>query len=68
MSVTEIQAAITRLPAEKVQELMMWFEDYYNRLWDQQIETDLESGKLDSILAEVDAEIESGLAKPCEYC
>lgn len=64
MSVTEIETAITRLPAEKVQELMVWFEDYYNRLWDRQIEADLESGKLDGILAEVDAEIGSGLAKP----
>jgi hypothetical protein len=64
MSVTEIEAAITQLPAEKVQELMVWFEDYYNRVWDRQIETDLESGKLDNMLAEVDAEIESGLAKP----
>jgi hypothetical protein len=64
MSVSEIEAAITLLPAEKVQELMVWFEDYYHRLWDRQIEADLESGKLDGILAEVDAEIESGLAKP----
>lgn len=64
MSVSEIEAAITRLPAEKVRELKVWFADYYNRLWDRQIEADLESGKLDGILAEVDAEIESGLVKP----
>jgi hypothetical protein len=54
MSVTEIEAAISRLPAEKVQELMVWFEEYYNRLWDRQIEADVEYGKLDSIFAEVD--------------
>lgn len=64
MSVTEIEAAITELPAENVRELMVWFENYYNRLWDRQIEADLESGKLDSFLADVDDEIEAGLAKP----
>ncbi len=64
MSVTEIEAAITRLPADNVRELMVWFEDYYNQLWDKDIEADLKAGKLDDILAEVDAEIEAGLAKP----
>ena len=64
MSVTEIEAAITRLPADKIQELMAWFEDYYNPQWDRQIEADLESGKLDGLLAEVDEEVESGLIKP----
>lgn len=64
MGVTEIEIAITRLPADKVQELMMWFEDHYNGLWDKEIEADLKSGKLDGLLAEVDAEIEAGLAKP----
>ncbi|MGD9587645.1 MAG: hypothetical protein AB7Q37_10545 [Pyrinomonadaceae bacterium] len=43
---------------------MVWFEGYYHRLWDRQIAADLESGKLDDILGEVDAEIKSGLAKP----
>lgn len=47
MSVTEIEAAITRLPASNVRELMVWFEDYYNQLWDKEIEADLASGKLE---------------------
>lgn len=64
MRVTEIEAAIAELSPEKLQELMAWFEDHYNQLWDRQIEDDLGSGRFDGILAEVDAEIESGLAKP----
>lgn len=64
MSITEIESAIEKLPAEEVSELMEWFEVYYHQMWDRQIADDLESGKLDSLLAEVDEEIEAGLATP----
>jgi len=33
-------------------------------VWDPQIKRDLEAGHLDSFLAEVDAEYESGLSRP----
>lgn len=64
MSITEIEKAIEKLPAEDVSKLMAWFEAYYHQMWDKQIAEDLESGRLDSLLAEVDEEIEAGLAKP----
>ena len=38
-------------------------EEYNTTMWDQQIEHDLEAGRLDTLLAEVDAEYEAGLAK-----
>lgn len=64
MSIAEIENEIRKLPFDKVDELMSWFSDYYAQLWDRQIESDLESGRLNGLLAEVDAEIETGLAKP----
>lgn len=64
MSIAEMKTAITQLPAEEVSELMTWLERYHARLWDNQIANDLESGRLDSLLAEVDEEYEAGLAKP----
>lgn len=64
MSVTEIETAITRLPASEVQELMAWLTEYHAQLWDQQIEDDLESGHLDALLTEVDKEYQDGLAQP----
>ena len=39
-------------------------EDAISRLWDRQIEYDLESGCLDALLAEVDKEYQAGLAQP----
>lgn len=64
MSVQEIEIAIKKLPIEELSELSTWFEAYFADKWDQQIEQDLESGRLDDILAEVDAEYLAGLAVP----
>ncbi len=64
MSVQEIEAAITQLPRREVNELMSWLAEYHAQLWDQQIEDDLHAGRLDPVLAEVDVEYKSGLARP----
>lgn len=64
MSMKEIEAAITKLPAKQVGELTAWLVDYHHRLWDKQIEEDLEAGRLDAILEQVDKDCQAGLAKP----
>lgn len=64
MTVKDIEAAIIQLPAKDLAELMAWLKEYHARAWDQQIEDDLEAGRLDALLAEVDKEYEAGLAKP----
>ena len=64
MSVQEIEANVSQLSLPEVRELKEWINDYHSRLWDKQIEHDLDSGGLDALLAEVDAEYEAGLAKP----
>ena len=64
MSVKEIETAISQLPAKEVTELMSWMAEYHAAVWDKQIENDLESGRLDALLAEVNREYEAGLAQP----
>ena len=64
MSVQEIEANVSQLSLLEVRELKEWINAYHSRLWDKQIEQDLDSGRLDALLAEVDAEYEAGLAKP----
>ncbi len=61
MSVQEIEVAITRLPAEDVAKLMAWLAEYHADLWERQIEDDLETGRLDTLLAEVNNEYGAGL-------
>jgi hypothetical protein len=64
MTIKEIEAAITQLPAKELAELMAWLHEYHVQAWDKQIEDDLEAGRLDTLLAEVDKEYEAGLAQP----
>lgn len=64
MSVKEIESAITQLNTQDVAELLIWLDEYHAQLWDEQIERDLESGRLDALLAEVDKEYDAGLSKP----
>jgi hypothetical protein len=62
MDIKEIEAAIAQLAPEDVVELLEWLEGYHAQLWDKQIESDLDFGRLDSTLAEVYAEYEAGRA------
>jgi len=64
MSVTEIEAAITELTSKDLDELISWLAEYHAKIWDRQIEEDLEAGRLDAVLAEVDKEYEAGRAEP----
>jgi hypothetical protein len=64
MSIAEIESAIAQLPPAEVSALMVWLQEYHAQLWDRQIEDDLESGRLDSLLAEVDKEHGAGLTRP----
>ena len=64
MSVAEIEAAITELSPQDLARLMRWLEEYYASAWDDQIAKDLEAGRLDALLQEVDKEYNAGLAEP----
>lgn len=64
MSIVEIEAAIIKLEPIEIDRLLVWLADHRDRAWDEQIARDLESGKLDGLLTEVDTEIEAGTATP----
>lgn len=64
MSILEIEDAIRQLPPEKVNELMQWFVKYHAEVWDKEIADDLNSGRLDRLIAEVETEIASDQAEP----
>jgi hypothetical protein len=53
-----------QLSAQELVELMTWLEKYHAQMWNKQIEEDLEAGRLDKLLDEIDKEYKAGLAKP----
>ncbi len=64
MDVKEIESAIAQLPPAKMAELAQWFEEFHARVWDAQIERDLKSGRLDSLLKEAEQDLDSGRCEP----
>ena len=62
MSVKEIQEAILKLPSTELSKLTDWLLEYRANSWDMEIEEDLNNGKLDEVLDEVEKEYEAGLA------
>jgi len=64
MSVKEVEMVIAQLSPKELAELMAWLETYHAQVWDEEIAQDLEAGRLDPLLAEVDKEYEAGLGQP----
>jgi len=60
MSVQEIEEQITKLSAGELAELARWLEIRHAGMWDEQIEVDSRSGKLDSLIAEANADFDAG--------
>jgi len=63
MSIQELEMAIMRLSVKDVASLTTWLIDYHEQMWDRQIEDDLDMGRLDNLLDEVDREYEADFAK-----
>ncbi|MFB2767926.1 hypothetical protein ACE1AT_01325 [Pelatocladus sp. BLCC-F211] len=57
INLPEIEAAIKKLPENDIRHLAAWLEEYLEQMWDQQIETDLVSGKLDRLIAKAEVDI-----------
>jgi len=43
----EIEQAIAKLPPQEMAAFRNWYENFTAKLWDNQIEQDVEEGKLD---------------------
>jgi hypothetical protein len=61
--VSEIKAAIEALEEEEYAQLRQWFSSRDWEKWDQQIEADSESGKLDFLIKEALDEKAKGTLK-----
>ena len=50
MNVQEIENEIQQLKPEQLKELAVWFDEYRFKLWDERIERDAASGRLDNMM------------------
>jgi hypothetical protein len=61
--VEEIEAAIQGLPPEDYRRLVQWFLAREQTRWDEQMDRDSSSGKLDFLFEEADRESAQGLLR-----
>jgi hypothetical protein len=59
----EIEAAIKQLPQDDAHQLSAWLQNYLETAWDRQIQADLESGKLDRLISQAEADIATNQVK-----
>jgi hypothetical protein len=64
MSLQELEAAVSKLPADESNAFARWFEDYLADAWDRRIEADVESGRLDEAGRCADHDLEVGRCTP----
>ena len=60
MDIKEIESAIAQLPPSDLAELAKWFEEYHAQVWDDQLEQDVKSGRLDALIREAEKDFEQG--------
>ena len=63
-TVQEIEKAIEHLPTDEFFKLGEWFDDQRERLWDEKIARDAQSGRLDFLIEEARAARKSGTLRP----
>jgi hypothetical protein len=64
MSTAEIIDQVQKLPPADVFELGQWLREYEAGLWDKQIETDIQAGRLDKLGQDALAELRAGKTRP----
>jgi len=57
--VKSIADAVKSLPPQDLAEFRRWFSEFDAATWDRQIEQDLAEGRLDGMLAEVQADYQA---------
>jgi len=63
MTIHEIEQAIKELSPEELARFRAWFEEFDAKVWDEQIERDARSGKLDNLADKARADFQAGKAK-----
>ncbi len=61
--VQDLERRVQGLSPEDLSEFRAWFLEYDWELWDRQIEADLNSGKLEKLVAEARADFQAGKAR-----
>jgi len=63
MTIHEIEQAVTELSPKELARFRQWFDEFDAQIWDDQIERDANSGKLDKLAGKAVADFRVGKSK-----
>lgn len=59
-TVEEVEKAVAQLPQDQLRQFRAWYEKFDSDAWDEQIEKDIEAGKLDALAEAAIADHKTG--------
>lgn len=62
--IEQLERTVSSLSPKDLAQFRAWFLEFDARVWDEQIESDLNAGKLNTLMAEARTEYDKGKAKP----
>ena len=62
-TVVEIEKALQKIPVEDARKIADWLQQYLDEKWDEQIDADIASGKLDKLTGEAVQAYHAGRTK-----
>ncbi|MDX6384215.1 MAG: hypothetical protein QOK48_1788 [Blastocatellia bacterium] len=65
-TIAKIQAEIEELTSSEQRELARWFAEMQAEAWDDQIADDIQSGRLNHLISQAEADIAAGRTKPLD--
>ncbi len=62
-TVQELQTTVSQLSVQELARFKEWLEEYEAKIWDEQFENDVKSGKLDHLAEQAIADVRAGNCK-----
>lgn len=62
-TVQELQTTVSQLSVQELARFKEWLEEYEAKIWDEQFENDVKSGKLDNLAEQAIADVRAGNCK-----
>ena len=62
-TVQELQFAVSQLTAHELARFRAWFEEFEAKVWDEQFEEDIKSGRLEHLAEQAIADLRAGHCK-----
>jgi hypothetical protein len=63
-SLKRIESEVAALPDQELRKFSLWFAQFEAERWDQSLDTDIASGRLDTLAAEALEQYAAGKCKP----